>query len=113
MMADSLAEKPAANFPTKRRRDRLFSSPFSSEPLQVEEIHRSAQSLGASVQAGDDDTATGAGVAGIMSGALGSLQESGFAARRATSRLLHMQTPQYLHAHHRCRLASPERAAIE
>ena len=94
--------RPAANFPTKSwmhsmaqcfwtsalmlarlkitmvnrnqgRRDRLFSSPFSSpssaaslfrqgrksqglsrsEPLQVEEIHRSAQSLGARAQTSD------------------------------------------------------------
>lgn len=38
------------------------------------------------------------GVAGVMVAAVGSLQESGFAAKRAISRLKEMQTPQYLKA---------------
>lgn len=38
------------------------------------------------------------GVAGVMVAAVGSLQESGFAAKRAISRLKEMQTPQYLEA---------------
>merc|ERR1712062_413575 len=53
---------------------------------------------------GDDSNSTGAGnVAGVLSGAVGSLQESGFAARRAMSRLLHMQSEVYLETHRRCR----------
>lgn len=85
--------------------DWVRNNPFSPEPSTVAEVTRSANSLGASaVKAGDDDTATGAGVAGVMAGALGSLQESGFAAKRATSRLLHMQTQDYLQAHQRNRV---------
>jgi len=57
---------------------------------------------------GNDDTNTGSGVVGVMAGAVGSLQESGFAARRATSRLLHMQTEEYLAAHRRHRLGGAE-----
>jgi len=52
---------------------------------------------------GDDDTATGANIAGVMTGAVASLQESGFAARRAMSRLLHMQSEEYLRVHQRSR----------
>eukprot|EP00927_Polykrikos_kofoidii_P056329 TRINITY_DN50477_c0_g1_i1.p1 TRINITY_DN50477_c0_g1~~TRINITY_DN50477_c0_g1_i1.p1 ORF type:complete len:658 (-),score=78.60 TRINITY_DN50477_c0_g1_i1:23-1996(-) len=83
--------------------DWIRSNPFSPEPSTVSEVVRSAASPSATVKAGDDDTATGAGVAGVMAGALGSLQESGFAARRATSRLLHMQTDEYLLTHRRHR----------
>merc|ERR1711924_29783 len=55
---------------------------------------------------GDDSNATGAGhVAGVMSGAVGSLQESGFAARRAMSRLVHMQSDNYLKSHLKHRLS--------
>eukprot|EP00931_Biecheleriopsis_adriatica_P056099 TRINITY_DN33247_c0_g1_i1.p1 TRINITY_DN33247_c0_g1~~TRINITY_DN33247_c0_g1_i1.p1 ORF type:complete len:598 (+),score=130.22 TRINITY_DN33247_c0_g1_i1:23-1795(+) len=87
--------------------DWVRSNPFSPEPATVQEVTRSAGSVGArAVKAGDDDTATGAGVAGVMAGALGSLQESGFAAKRATSRLLHMQTEDYLQLHQRNRLRS-------
>jgi len=43
------------------------------------------------------------GVAGVMVAAVGSLQESGFAARRAISRLKEMQTQEYLDASHRRR----------
>lgn len=54
---------------------------------------------------GDDDSATGANIAGVMAGAVASLQESGFAARRAMSRLLHMQSDEYLRVHQRSRVA--------
>lgn len=85
--------------------DWVRNNPFSPEPSTVDNVMRSAKSIGAgAVEAGDDDTATGAGVAGVMAGALGSLQESGFAAKRATSRLLHMQTQDYLLTHQRNRI---------
>lgn len=45
-----------------------------------------------------DLSAPDQGVAGVMVAAVGSLQESGFAARRATSRLKEMQTEIYLQA---------------
>lgn len=45
-----------------------------------------------------DGSAPQEGVAGVMVAAVGSLQESGFAARRAVSRLREMQTPAYLEA---------------
>ena len=48
--------------------------------------------------AGADLSAPDQGVAGVMVAAAGSLQESGFAARRATSRLKEMQTAAYLEA---------------
>jgi len=82
--------------------DWIRHNPFSPEGLTVEEAIKNAtkgRGAEASGKAGDDDTATGAGIAGVMAGALGALQESGFAARRATSRLLHMQTDEYLKAH--------------
>jgi len=88
--------------------DWVRRNPFSPEPSTVDEAVRTAASPAASVKAGDDDTATGANVAGVMAGAVGSLQESGFAARRATSRLLHMQTEEYLLAHRRNRLPTEE-----
>ena len=47
----------------------------------------------------DDSSGNMVGVAGVLVPALGALQESGFAARRAQSRLLHMQTADYLGAH--------------
>merc|ERR1712151_485707 len=46
--------------------------------------------------AGADLSAPDQGVAGVMVAAVGSLQESGFAAQRALSRLKEMQTRQYL-----------------
>jgi len=46
--------------------------------------------------AGADLSAPQQGVAGVMVAAVGSLQETGFAARRAVSRLKEMQTPAYL-----------------
>jgi len=46
--------------------------------------------------AGSDLSAPDEGVAGVMVAAVGSLQESGFAARRAVSRLKEMQTSSYL-----------------
>jgi len=92
---------PATDRSDSQSSDWIRNNPFSPEPSTVSEATRVANSLGATVKAGDDDTATGAGVAGVMAGALGSLQESGFAARRATSRLLHMQTDEYLLAHRR------------
>lgn len=48
--------------------------------------------------AGADLSAPDQGVAGVMVAAVGSLQESGFAARRASSRLKEMQTAAYLEA---------------
>ena len=48
--------------------------------------------------AGADLSAPDEGVAGVMVAAVGSLQESGFAARRAASRLKEMQTAAYLEA---------------
>lgn len=48
--------------------------------------------------AGADLSAPDQGLAGVMVAAVGSLQESGFAARRATSRLKEMQTAAYLEA---------------
>lgn len=48
--------------------------------------------------AGSDLSAPDEGVAGVMVAAIGSLQESGFAARRAISRLKEMQTAVYLDA---------------
>jgi len=48
--------------------------------------------------AGADLSSPDQGVAGIMVAAVGSLQESGFAARRAASRLKEMQTAPYLEA---------------
>mmetsp|Transcript_68197 Transcript_68197/g.163645 ORF Transcript_68197/g.163645 Transcript_68197/m.163645 type:complete len:639 (-) Transcript_68197:132-2048(-) len=58
----------------------------------------------ASGRAGMDESSTGAQANGVMASAMGSLQESGFAARRATSRLLHMQTEEYLRTHQQNRL---------
>ena len=55
--------------------------------------------------AGADLSAPDQGVAGVMVAAVGSLQESGFAARRATSRLKEMQTNAYLEAASRRREA--------
>eukprot|EP00930_Biecheleria_cincta_P002608 TRINITY_DN103612_c0_g1_i1.p1 TRINITY_DN103612_c0_g1~~TRINITY_DN103612_c0_g1_i1.p1 ORF type:complete len:600 (-),score=126.84 TRINITY_DN103612_c0_g1_i1:365-2164(-) len=49
-----------------------------------------------SAPASADLSAPDQGVAGVMVAAVGSLQESGFAARRATSRLKEMQTSTYL-----------------
>eukprot|EP00746_Dinoflagellata_sp_MGD_P016051 gnl/MRDRNA2_/MRDRNA2_136032_c0_seq1.p1 gnl/MRDRNA2_/MRDRNA2_136032_c0~~gnl/MRDRNA2_/MRDRNA2_136032_c0_seq1.p1 ORF type:complete len:596 (+),score=115.92 gnl/MRDRNA2_/MRDRNA2_136032_c0_seq1:83-1870(+) len=48
--------------------------------------------------AGADLSAPQQGVAGVMVAAVGSLQETGFAARRAISRLREMQTPAYVNA---------------
>jgi len=53
--------------------------------------------------AGSDLSAPDQGVAGVMVAAVGSLQESGFAARRAMSRLKEMQTTPYLEAARRRR----------
>lgn len=55
--------------------------------------------------AGADLSAPDQGVAGVMVAAVGSLQESGFAARRATGRLKEMQTNAYLEAASRRREA--------
>jgi len=55
--------------------------------------------------AGADLSAPDQGVAGVMVAAVGSLQESGFAARRAVSRLKEMQTMPYLEAAQRRREA--------
>uniref|UniRef100_A0A7S4RLQ6 AAA+ ATPase domain-containing protein n=1 Tax=Alexandrium monilatum TaxID=311494 RepID=A0A7S4RLQ6_9DINO len=55
--------------------------------------------------AGADLSAPDQGVAGVMVAAVGSLQESGFAARRAASRLQEMQTGPYLEAARRRREA--------
>jgi len=105
VMAESLVQAsdhhPAKPGPSRAIR----TSPFTLDASEIQEVSRSSRSIGArAVRAGDDDTATGAGVAGVMAGALGSLQESGFAAQRATSRLLHMQTEEYLRAHFRNRV---------
>merc|ERR1712226_531510 len=48
--------------------------------------------------AGADLSAPDQGVAGVMVAAVGSLQESGFAARRAMSRMKEMQARPYLEA---------------
>ena len=48
--------------------------------------------VGVQLLPGADLSAPDQGVAGVMVAAVGSLQESGFAARRATSRLKEMQT---------------------
>lgn len=53
--------------------------------------------------AGADLSAPDTGVAGVMVAAVGSLQESGFAAKRAASRLKEMQTGPYLEAARRRR----------
>ncbi|CAK0883074.1 unnamed protein product [Prorocentrum cordatum] len=75
------------------------------EPAPIGEAILRAASGPNDAAAGNDDANTGtAGVAGVMAGAVGSLQESGFAARRATSRLLHMQSGEYLQAHRAARL---------
>jgi cell division protein ZapE len=82
--------------------------PFSPELTSTSDVLMAASSAGASSSgrsgAGDDDTSTGSNVAGVLAGAVGSLHESGFAAKRAASRLLHMQSDEYLRAHQRhCR----------
>jgi hypothetical protein len=51
---------------------------------------------GSAAPANADLSAPQQGVAGVMVAAVGSLQETGFAARRAVSRLHEMQTPAYL-----------------
>eukprot|EP00931_Biecheleriopsis_adriatica_P124612 TRINITY_DN99766_c0_g1_i1.p1 TRINITY_DN99766_c0_g1~~TRINITY_DN99766_c0_g1_i1.p1 ORF type:complete len:590 (+),score=105.93 TRINITY_DN99766_c0_g1_i1:101-1771(+) len=49
--------------------------------------------------AGSDSSDTQDGVAGVMAAAVDSLRESGFAARRCTSRLREMSTPTYRSGH--------------
>jgi predicted ATPase len=56
-----------------------------------------------SAPAAADLSAPDQGVAGVMVAAVGSLQESGFAARRAVSRMKEMQTQPYLEAARRRR----------
>jgi len=73
------------------------------QPQSMEEAVQLAARGPNDAAPGNDEQSTGSGVAGVMAGAVGSLQESGFAARRATSRLLHMQTAEYLAAHRRQR----------
>jgi len=82
----------------------IRKSPFSVEPISAVSALGSESSGRAG--SGDDDTATGAQVAGVMAGAVASLQESGFAARRAVSRLLHMQSEEYFRVHKQQRLSS-------
>lgn len=77
---------------------------FSPQASTVTEAVRQAAAGPNDAAPGNDEQSTGSGVAGVMAGALGSLQESGFAARRATSRMLHMQTDEYLIAHQKHRL---------
>jgi len=66
-----------------------------SAPLAAEGDSGSGWS---SAPATADLSAPDQGVAGVMVAAVGSLQESGFAAQRAKSRLMEMQTAQYLEA---------------
>eukprot|EP00747_Dinoflagellata_sp_TGD_P085872 gnl/TRDRNA2_/TRDRNA2_163050_c0_seq1.p1 gnl/TRDRNA2_/TRDRNA2_163050_c0~~gnl/TRDRNA2_/TRDRNA2_163050_c0_seq1.p1 ORF type:complete len:619 (+),score=127.46 gnl/TRDRNA2_/TRDRNA2_163050_c0_seq1:53-1909(+) len=116
------APEPAAAVPGGYASpDWIRNNPWSPQPAMVTEavtaaaqqepalvteaVNAAAQTVG--VRPGDDDSAPHVGVAGVMAGALGSLQESGFAARRATSRLLHMQTDDYLQAHRRHCLGVP------
>eukprot|EP00971_Amphidinium_carterae_P285880 5676331-Amphidinium_carterae.2 len=75
--------------------------PTKAEPNSLAEALQKASALGGqeSGKAGGDESSTGAQASGIMASALGSLQETGFAARRATSRLLHMQSRDYLRTH--------------
>eukprot|EP00933_Yihiella_yeosuensis_P033362 TRINITY_DN27090_c0_g1_i1.p1 TRINITY_DN27090_c0_g1~~TRINITY_DN27090_c0_g1_i1.p1 ORF type:complete len:637 (-),score=140.92 TRINITY_DN27090_c0_g1_i1:9-1919(-) len=97
----------------ERRRKRMEELAFVAESLN------SAAPTGtrgghsedppASVGTGDDANSTGYNVAGVMSGAVGSLQESGFAARRAMSRLVQMQGDGYLKTHREHRLAEKEK----
>jgi len=54
---------------------------------------------GVAAPAGSDYSAPQEGVGGVMISAVGSLQESGFAARRAISRVKEMQTDVYNQAH--------------
>lgn len=70
-------------------------------PSLLRDAVEAAAAPGSDIAPGNDESSTRAGVAGVMAGALGSLQESGFAARRAISRLLHMQSEEYLQAHKR------------
>lgn len=85
--------------------DWVRHNPFSPAPSPIREAVQAATKLNAGVAPGDDASASQTGVAGVMAGALGSLQESGFAATRATSRLLHMQSAEYLMGHQRHRLS--------
>ncbi|CAJ1352994.1 unnamed protein product, partial [Effrenium voratum] len=89
------------------------------ERRRAEEQRAEAQRLQrlSNAQAAEGDTGSGwsaapasadlsapdQGVAGVMVAAVGSLQESGFAARRAASRLKEMQTTPYLQAAQRRR----------
>jgi len=86
--------------------DWIRRNPWSPEPAPVTAAVKQAAAGPNDAAPGNDDTNTGSGVVGVMAGAVGSLQESGFAARRATSRLLHMQTDEYLRSHHWHRLSS-------
>lgn len=60
---------------------------------------REASREGVAAPAGSDYSASQEGVGGVMISAVGSLQESGFAARRAISRVKEMQTDVYNQAH--------------
>jgi predicted ATPase len=84
----------------------MHSATSEQEKGDLSRAARSAAKSDVSGRAGEDDSTTGANVAGVMTGAVASLQESGFAARRATSRLLHMQSEEYLQVHKRERLLS-------
>eukprot|EP00439_Symbiodinium_sp_Y106_P033846 s1204_g4.t1 len=64
----------------------------------VEAVEGDTGSQWSAAPASADLSAPDQGVAGVMVAAVGSLQESGFAARRAASRLKEMQTSTYLEA---------------
>jgi predicted ATPase len=84
--------------------DWVPQSPFSSEASSP--VKASVASRSGRAGTGDDDAATGADIAGVMTAAVASLQESGFAAKRAVSRLLHMQSAEYLEIHRQHRRSS-------
>ncbi|OLP81133.1 hypothetical protein AK812_SmicGene38370 [Symbiodinium microadriaticum] len=69
----------------------------------VEAVEGDTGSQWSAAPASADLSAPDQGVAGVMVAAVGSLQESGFAARRAASRLKEMQTSTYLEAARRRR----------
>eukprot|EP00746_Dinoflagellata_sp_MGD_P008281 gnl/MRDRNA2_/MRDRNA2_116556_c0_seq1.p1 gnl/MRDRNA2_/MRDRNA2_116556_c0~~gnl/MRDRNA2_/MRDRNA2_116556_c0_seq1.p1 ORF type:complete len:632 (+),score=143.70 gnl/MRDRNA2_/MRDRNA2_116556_c0_seq1:66-1961(+) len=75
-----------------RRKD-----PFAKE-LDLEDAIKFANKQ---ISAGDDASGNMVGIAGVLAPAVASLQESGFASRRAVSRMRHMRSVEYLEVHRR------------
>merc|ERR1719168_157262 len=99
-----MTEERARNEKMQQLQDRKAAEEQLAEARRLGRLNAPSAAEGdtgsgwSAAPAGADLSAPDQGVAGVMVAAVGSLQESGFAARRAISRLKEMQTSPYLEA---------------